>query len=36
MPALRRVIQLGRASDLTQSKGVMFPEDVNPAYRFNS
>ena len=35
MSARFHVIRLGRASGLTQSKGFMFPEDVNPTYRFN-
>jgi hypothetical protein len=30
-----RLIALGQASCLTQSKGSMFPEDISPLHRFD-
>lgn len=30
-----RLIALGQATRLIQSKGLMFPEDVSPVHRFD-
>lgn len=36
MTSIPRLISLGQASRLTQTKGIMFPEEANPIYRYDA
>ncbi|NQE61503.1 hypothetical protein E1H18_1759 [Caulobacter sp. RHG1] len=35
MTSIPRLITLGRASRLTQSKGIIYPEDASPITRYD-